>query len=200
MYDPKPDDGAFRTGAVRVGVRPTFYQSAPRTARLMVIYEAEVPGVGKRFEVETGDGERFVVIVHHDGKRELFRRTDPDADAEKLFDLSSKQAREVATVLEGADFQPLDLDDADIPLGEAIMEWVEVPSDSPLSGKTLEEARVGERTGVTIAAIQRQDETLASPGADAVFSPGDILVIIGKRSDQQAFQSLLETGSIDTDD
>jgi len=166
----------------------------------MVIYEAEVPGVGKRFEVETGDEERFVVIVHHDGKRELFRRTNPDADAEKLFDLSSKQAREIATVLEGADFQPLDLDEADIPLGEAIMEWVEVPSDSPLSGRTLEEAKIGERTGVTIAAIQREDETLASPGAKDKISSGDILVVIGNRADQQAFQSLLNTGSIDIDD
>jgi len=165
----------------------------------MVIYEAEVPGVGKRFEVELDNGERFVVIIHHDGKRELFRRHDPDTDAEKLFDLSSTQAREIATVLEGADFQPLALNEADIPLGEAIMEWMEVPDRSPLTGKTLAEAQIGERTGATIAAIQRDDETLASPGADAVISPGDILVIIGSRADQQAFQSLLETGVIESD-
>lgn len=166
----------------------------------MVIYEADVPGVGKRFEVETGDSERLVVIVHHDGKREIFRREDPEADAEKLFDLSSKQAREVATILEGADFQPLDLEDADLPLGEAMMEWVEVPESSPIAGKTLQDVQVGERTGVTVAAIQRESETLASPRADTVLNPGDILVVIGSRSDQQAFQSLLETGSTDRDE
>ena len=164
----------------------------------MVIYEAEVPGVGKRFEIETGGDERFVVIIHHDGKREIFRRSGENADAEKLFDLSSKQATEVATVLEGANFQPLDLDDADIPLGEAIMEWVEIPDDAPVAGKTLDEARVGEQTGVTIAAIQREDETLASPGADDTLVSGDILVVIGSRTDQKAFESLLETGSADT--
>lgn len=160
----------------------------------MVIYEADVPGVGKRYEIETGDGERLVVIVHHDGKREIFRREDPDADAEKLFDLSSKQAREAATILEGADFQPLDLEAADIPLGEAIMEWVEVPEDSPLTGRTLRDAQVGEHTGVTIAAIQRDDETLASPNAEATIQEGDILVAIGSRSEQIAFRSLLEEG------
>ncbi len=163
----------------------------------MVIYEADVPGVGKRFEVETGGDERLVVIVHHDGKRELFRREGEDADAEKLFDLSSSQAQEVATVLEGADFQPLDLDDADIPLGEAIMEWVEVPDDSPIAGETLETARVGERTGATVAAIQREGETVANPGAADVITPGDILVVIGSRTEQGAFESLLETGSVD---
>jgi TrkA domain protein len=166
----------------------------------MTIYEADVPGVGKRFEVETGGDERFVVIVHHDGKREIFRRDGADADAEKLFDLSSSQASEVATVLEGADFQPLDLDDADLPLGEAILEWVEVTEDSPLTGQSLRDARVGERTGVTIAAIQREGETLASPGGDDELAAGDILVVIGTRTDQQAFQSLLEAGSVETDD
>ncbi|QIO24190.1 cation:proton antiporter regulatory subunit [Haloarcula sp. JP-L23] len=160
----------------------------------MVIYEAEVPGVGKRYEIETGNDERLVVIVHHDGKRQIFRRDGPDADAEKLFDLSSKQAREAATVLEGADFQPLDLETADVPLGDAIMEWVEVPEESPIAGQTLRDAQVGERTGATVAAIQRDDETLASPNAEAAITPGDILVVIGSRTEQQAFQSLLETG------
>jgi TrkA domain protein len=166
----------------------------------MTIYEADVPGVGKRFEVETGGDERVVVIVHHDGKREIFRRDSPDADAEKLFDLSSSQADEVATVLEGVDFEPLDLDDANIPLGGAIMEWVEVPEDSPLAGRSLRDADIGERTGVTIAAIQRGDDTLASPGGDDAFAAGDILVVIGARTDQQAFRSLLETGSVETEE
>ena len=166
----------------------------------MVIYEAEVPGVGKRFEIQTGGDERIVVIVHHDGKRDVFRRQDPAADAEKLFDLSSNQARELMTALGGADFQPLDLADADIPLGEAIMEWVEVSEDSALSGETLEDAGIGEKTGVTIAAIQREEETLASPGARDVLSPGDILVVIGTRAEQQAFTALLETGSVDQPD
>lgn len=164
----------------------------------MVIYEAEVPGVGKRFEVETGDDERFVVIVHHDGKREVFRRDGPDADAEKLFDLSSSQAREISTVLEGADFQPLDLDDANLPLGEAIMEWVELPAESPLVGESLEAAQIGEQAGVTIAAIQRDGETIGSPGADEVLSAGDILVVIGGHTDQSAFQSMVETGSTES--
>lgn len=163
----------------------------------MVIYEADVPAVGKRYEVETGDEERLVVIVHHDGKRELFRREDPDADAEKLFDLTSKQANEVATVLEGADFQPLALEDVDVPLGEAILEWVEVPDDSPVADETLNSARIGELTGATIAAIQRDDETLASPGADTLIESGDIFVVIGSREQQQALRTLVETGSVE---
>ncbi|WP_336035901.1 cation:proton antiporter regulatory subunit [Halobacterium yunchengense] len=160
----------------------------------MVIYEADVPGVGKRYEVEVDDGERAVVIVHHDGKRELFRRPDPDADAEKLFEFTSEQAREVATSLEGTDFQPLDLDAVDVPLGGAIIEWVEVPDGSPLAGETFADANIGRHTGVTVAAIQRGDETIGNPGADTTLEPGDILVVIGSRDEQDALASLLETG------
>jgi TrkA domain protein len=164
----------------------------------MVIYEADVPGVGKRYEVETDDTERCVVIVHHDGKRELFRREHPDADAEKLFELTSEASQEIVTALQGADFQPLDLDAVDMPLGSAIMEWVEVPDDSPLVGDTIEAAQLRQQTGATVAAIQRDEETLASPSAETVLEPGDILVVIGSRAEQKAFQSLIETGTADT--
>lgn len=163
----------------------------------MTIYEADVPGVGKRYEVETGGGERVVVIVHHDGKRELFRRDHPDADADKLFEFSAEQAREVATSLEGTDFQPLDLADIDVPLGGSVIEWVEVPADSPVTGETMASAHLGNQTGVTVAAIQRGDETLGNPGADTTLQSGDILVAIGSRAEQDALRSLLETGSVE---
>lgn len=161
----------------------------------MVIYEADVPGVGKRFEVELGDEERFVVIVHHDGKREIFRRDHPDADAEKLFDFSSKEAREVANAIQGADFQPLDLDAVDVPLGDAIIEWVEIPEDSPVTGETIEDAQLRQETGATVAAIQREDETIGSPSPDTVLLAGDILIVVGSRAEQQALDALLTTGS-----
>lgn len=163
----------------------------------MVIYEAGVPGVGKRYEVETNNTERFVVVVHHDGKREIFRREHPDADAEKLFEFTSGVSREIVTALQGADFQPLDLDDVDIPLGSAIMEWIEVPEDSPLTGETIEAAQLRQKTGATVAAIQRDEDTLASPSADTSIEPGDILVVIGSRAEQKAFKSLIETGTTD---
>lgn len=163
----------------------------------MVIYEADVPGVGKRYEVETDDDERLVVIVHHDGKRELFRRDHPDADAEKLFDLSAGVAREVANVLQGADFRPLDLDDVDVPLGDAVIEWTDVPDGSPLAGQTIGDAELRQRTGATVAAIQRDEETIGSPTPDTVLEPDDILVVVGSRAEQKALQSLLETGSAD---
>ncbi|MBP1954047.1 TrkA domain protein [Halarchaeum rubridurum] len=166
----------------------------------MVIHEVDVPGVGKQYEVPAGGETRFVVIVHHDGRREVYRREGPDADAEKLFDLDAAAAREAASVLQAADFQPLDLDDVDVPLGDAIMEWVEVPADSPVAGETLSDAGIRAETGATVAAVQRGAETLANPGADTVLEPGDILVAIGSRDEQKALQSLVAAGEGGSDD
>lgn len=165
----------------------------------MVIYEADVPGVGKRYEVETGGGERAVVIVHHDGKRELFRRSGPDADAEKLFEFTSEQSRQVATILEGTDFQPLDLEDIDVPLGGSVIEWVEIPEGSPVAGETMGDVHIGKQAGVTVAAVQRGDETIGNPGADTVLEAEDILVAIGSRAEQDALRELLETGAVEGD-
>jgi TrkA domain protein len=67
----------------------------------VTVYESDLPGVCKKFAVELDDGRRLVVVIHNAGKRELFVREHPDADAETLFELSDRLARQVGTIMEG---------------------------------------------------------------------------------------------------
>jgi TrkA domain protein len=129
----------------------------------MTVYETDVPGVGRKFEYELGGEDRLVVLIHHDGKREVFRRPSDDADGTKLFELSDKQAREFGTILEGAYFQPLDLESVEVPLGEAIIEWNDLPDDSPVAGESIRDADLRRRSGVSVLAVQRGEETVANP-------------------------------------
>ncbi|MFP4629067.1 MAG: potassium transporter TrkA, partial [Halobacteriales archaeon] len=85
----------------------------------MTIYETDVPGVGRKFELEIDGGARLVVLIHHDGKREVYRRPSEDEDSQKLFALDGKRARQLGSILEGAHFQPVETDDVEVPLGEA---------------------------------------------------------------------------------
>ncbi|MDZ5813165.1 potassium transporter TrkA, partial [Halorubrum sp. AD140] len=39
----------------------------------MTITESDLPGVGKKFEIELGGGEAMIVVIHNTGKREVFR-------------------------------------------------------------------------------------------------------------------------------
>ncbi|WP_266074780.1 cation:proton antiporter regulatory subunit [Haladaptatus caseinilyticus] len=159
----------------------------------MTIYESEIPGVGHKFELELDGEERLVVIIHHDGKRELYRRPSPNEDSVKLASLTGKKARQLGSILEGAYFQPVEMDELNVPLGESIIEWIEVKAESPLTGQTLEEAAIRRRTGVSVIAIQRGEETIANPKPDTTIESGDILVAIGTREEQAELTTLLTT-------
>ena len=162
----------------------------------MTVYETDVPGVGRKFEVDVGGGARIVVVIHHSGRRELFFRPKEGADSERVATLTGEEARQLGAVLEGAYFEAVDVDELSVPLGDAIIEWVEVDEDSPLAGRTLGEAEVRRRCGVSILAIQRGEETIDNPTSDAEIQAGDVLVALGTRQEQQSFREL-NTGRTD---
>lgn len=158
----------------------------------MDITESDLPGVGKKHEVDLGGGQRLVVITHNSGRRELYLKDGPDADSEKLLELSDRQARTVGTILEGAYFQPVPSDRVQTMLAEGtLLEWYGVKEGSPLVGETLESAAVGRDTGVTVVAIERGDEVIASPGPTATVEAGDTLVVVGSRQGCNRFEELL---------
>jgi TrkA domain protein len=77
------------------------------------VEQKELPGVGMKYVYETEECE-VIVIVRNDGRRELFRRDNPNEDAEELLNVSDQEARIIGTLLEGAYFQPV----ADEPIRE----------------------------------------------------------------------------------
>jgi TrkA domain protein len=148
----------------------------------VTVYESDLPGVGKKHEVELGDGSRLIIVTHNTGKREVFRRQTPDSDSEKLFELNDRLARQIGTLLEGAYFQPVQPQNIETVLGDnTLLEWVEVPDGSPVAGRTLGESDLRQETGASVIAIERDDDVVASPGGDARVEAGDTLVVIGPR-------------------
>ena len=158
----------------------------------MTITESDLPGVGKKFEIELGGGEEMIVVIHNTGKREVFRRSDPDADSEKAFEFSDDLARTIGSIIEGAHFQPFEPDTQETTLpGGILLEWYELPPGSPLVGETLASADIGNRTGLAVVAIQRGDEVLDSPGAETTLREGDTLIGVGTRENCAAFEEIL---------
>jgi TrkA domain protein len=164
----------------------------------MTVYETDLPGVGKKFEVELGGDERLVVVVHNTGKREVFRKDDPDADAKKLLELSDRLARTVGGILEGAHFQPVESDRVETLLADGtLLEWYKVDADAEIVGQTLAEARIRERTGVSVVAIQRGDDLVPSPGPDSTIEAEDTLVVIGAQDDVDGFDAFVTSGTVE---
>lgn len=167
----------------------------------MTVYEADVPGVGRKFELELDGDRRLIFIIHHDGKREVYLRPEANADGEKLVTLNAKQARQAGSILEGAYFQPVDLEEIQVPIGESIIEWIDVSANTPLVGQTLADSRIRQVTGASIIAIQRGDETISNPGPDVTIEANDILVAIGTREQLSDLTKMVEgSGDIEADD
>lgn len=157
----------------------------------MSVYETDLPGVGRRFDLELSSGAVASVVVHHDGRCELYRRTDEE-DAERLLRLTGDEANKLGSILEGAYFESVNVDDLSVPLGDAIIEWVELSENSPLAGTPLHETDIRERTGATIVAVQRGEETTPNPAPSFEFAVGDLLVAIGTREEQSMLREFVE--------
>jgi TrkA domain protein len=158
----------------------------------MDVIESDLPGVGKKHEVDLGDGTSLVIVTHNTGQRELYLKPDDDEDSEKLFELSDRMARMVGTILEGAYFQPVQSEHVETMLSEGtLLEWYAVEAGSPLVGETLESAHVGRETGVTVIAIQRGQDVLSAPDSQTAIEADDTLVVVGDRESCDAFEVLL---------
>ena len=157
----------------------------------MAITQSDLPGVGKKFEIDIADGE-MIIVIHNTGKREVFYRPSPDADSEKVFELPDRLARKVGSILEGAHFQPVEAETTETTLpGGILLEWFEIPPGSPLVGESLKSADINRETGFTIVAIQREAETIDSPPADTVLQEGDTVIGVGTRENCASFKTLL---------
>jgi K+:H+ antiporter subunit KhtT len=153
--------------------------------------ETRLPGIGTKFTFQL-EGGRLVVIVHNDGKRELYYfRPAGDEEPRAAIALDDDEARQLGAVIGGAFERPKIVEELEMALGELLIEWEAVPEESPWIGKTLAESGFRAKTGVTIIAILREPEPVSGARPDDVIQRGDTLVTVGKAGQYAAFRELL---------
>ena len=117
--------------------------------------QTRLPGVGTKFTLTLDSGGRLAVILHNDGKREIyfFSRAHDD-EPRAVIELDDDEARQVGAVLGGAYERPKIVEELEMALGELLIEWVPVPDNSPWIGKSLAESGFRARTGITVIVAQ----------------------------------------------
>jgi TrkA domain protein len=160
--------------------------------------ETRLPGIGFKYSFRTGAGGRLAVILHNDGRREIYfyRRAGED-EPRSVIDLDDDEARQLGAILGGAYERPRIVEELEMALGELTIEWIPVPDDSPAIGRTLADCGFRARTGITIIAILREPEPVTGAQPNDVIQAGDTLVTVGKAGDYAAFRRLLTSGPID---
>lgn len=158
------------------------------------INEVKLPGVGVRYEFKTAEGKRISVVSHRSGMREIYvsRVDDPD-ESSRVLGLSQDDARTLAELL-GATRVAQQLAELQQKLEGLVIDWLPIREDSPYAGRTIGDARVRSRTGVSVVAIVRGEEAVPAPGPDAILAPGDYLVVVGTGPGVEQTVELLRVG------
>jgi TrkA domain protein len=157
----------------------------------MRVKTSDLPGIGRSYAIETAEGARIVIIIHHTGHREIYYFKDPDQDEPDIsLPLNDEEARQISTILIGVDYQPVTDDRMQLLLNSIRIEWLKIEPGSFLAQKTILESQVRTRTGTTIIAIQRGVQMIGSPDINEKILAGDTLMCIGTREQTQKLETL----------
>lgn len=158
------------------------------------IHEVKLPGVGVRYEFETTEGKRIGVISHRTGLREIYvaRADDPD-EFERVLGLSPDDARTLAELL-GATRVAEQLADLQQRIEGLVIDWLPIRGDSAYEGRSIGDARIRTRTGVSVVAIVRGEDAVPAPGPEEELHSGDYLVVVGTARGVEQAVELLRRG------
>lgn len=143
------------------------------------VEQTRLPGVGVRQDFRTRGGRHMGVISHRMGHRELIVYDDHDPDSvaatvrlddEDAFTLAELLGASRVTEAHDAIRQSIE--------GLAI-DWLPITDSWWASGHTIADSQMRRRTGVSIVAIIRGDETIPSPEPDRRLLAGDTVVVVG---------------------
>jgi TrkA domain protein len=143
------------------------------------VRETQIPGLGIRYELDLESGRRIGVVAHRSGRRELvmYSQRDPDAvEAEMSF--TPEECKVVADLLGGTRLLE-SLGHLQQRVEGLAIDWVPIPASSPFAGRTIGDAEVRTRTGVSIVAVIRGDDAFPAPGPEFRLAADDTVVVVG---------------------
>ncbi len=158
------------------------------------VEQTPLPGVGVRYDFTTAEGRRLGVVHHQDGRKEVYvgSADDPGAAA-AFFSLGDDEVHTLVEVLGGSRVTANLVRLQEFVEGLAI-EWLKVSPGSPIAGASIAAAGIRARSGVSVVAVLRDDQTHPAPGPEFRIAPGDTLVVVGTPDGVTAAAGILRAG------
>ena len=155
------------------------------------VKETDLIGIGKKYQLETSYGDNVVIVIHDDGRRELYNYDEHENESRCVLTLNDEESRQVAGIIGGLSYKPKALETIEVALDDLIIEWYKVPNESKAIDKTIGELEVRKMTGASSIAAIEQDETIINPGPDYSISSGVTLIVAGKRNHIKLLKQIL---------
>lgn len=163
----------------------------------MNLKETDLPGIGKKFVVAARSGDKLVIILHDDGRRELYHFDHDDADESiSMVTLDDDEARHISAILGGVTYKPKALESIEVALDDLVIEWYRIESHFKCIGQTIGRLNVRQQSGATvIAVIDRSHEKHINPGPDVEITADALVVALGERRQHKRLRQILLNGS-----
>jgi TrkA domain protein len=157
----------------------------------MEVFETPLPGIGSRYEFTTAAGHRLGIVVRRDRRRELalYDEDDPDS-CRATIELTGEESSLLVELLGGTKLTER-LSDLRHEVEGLAIEWVTMPPNASLTGRTIGDGRIRTVTGASVVAVLRHGESLPGPGPDFHFDDGDIVLVVGSVDAVEAARDLL---------
>ncbi|SEN17844.1 potassium/proton antiporter regulatory subunit, CPA2 family [bacterium A37T11] len=161
---------------------------------MSIVRESDLLGIGKKYQIETVAGDNMVVVIHDDGRRELYRYDEEESESRCVMTLSDEESRQVAGIIGGLSYKPKALETIEVALDDLIIEWYKVEENSLSNQKSIGELEVRKRTGASIIAAIKGGDSTINPGPEYVLKAGTTLVVAGKRNHIKLLKEILKAG------
>ncbi len=159
------------------------------------IRESDLPGIGKKYQIDTDSGDKMVIVIHDDGRREVYHFEDDDPEESiSQVTLADEEARQIASIIGGMTYKPKALETIQVSLEELVIEWCKVEPFYQCINKSIAELQVRQRTGATILAFIEKGKQKINPGPNDMLREEMTVVIAGERQQIKEVKELLLNG------
>lgn len=165
---------------------------------MATISESNLPGVGRKFQIETTGGDRLVIVIHDDGIREIYHFDRKNFERpDSVVTLTDGEARQFAGIVGGLSYVPKALPSSEVVLDDLVLEWFRIGDDDEAVGKTIRDLEVRTVTGGSIVSIIESNLTKRiNPGPETMINEGATLILAGDRSSINKIKKLLQNGKL----